>query len=165
VRQICGQAINVIEDALDATSYDGVDVYCGRTFWLNLIEHKSVRETYLNTVQAAELRGDPSGYEFEFGGLTFKRYRTGSKAAAANAAGARFIADTECRFVVRGVPGLFITRFAPADYVETVNTLGLPRYAKQIPMRNGKGIELEVQSNPINLCTQPAVLLKGLDHA
>jgi hypothetical protein len=62
-----------------------------------------------------------------------------------------------------GVPDLFITRFAPADYVETVNTIGLPRYAKQIPMRNGKGIELEVQTNPINLCTQPGVLLKGLN--
>lgn len=38
-----------------------------------------------------------------------------------------------------GAPGLFITRFAPADYMETVNTPGLPRYMKQIVQRNGKG--------------------------
>lgn len=163
VRSICSDVIFAVEDALDATSYTGVRAYCGKTFWKSFIDHQQVRETYLNTVQAAELRGNAAGvYDFEYGGITFTRYRTGSKASAANASGAAFIADNECRFVVEGVADLFITRFAPADYVETVNTIGLPRYAKQIPMRNGKGIELEVQTNPINLCTQPGVLVRGL---
>ncbi|MEP3300783.1 MAG: major capsid protein, partial [Roseibium sp.] len=57
-----------------------------------------------------------------------------------------------------GVPGLFITRFAPADYIETVNTPGLPRYMKQIVKTNGKGVDIELQSNPISLCTQPGAL-------
>jgi hypothetical protein len=30
-----------------------------------------------------------------------------------------------------GVPGLFRQYNAPADFVETANTIGLPRYAKQ----------------------------------
>lgn len=162
VRSICTDVILSIEDALDATSYSGIRAYCGKTFWQNFIDHKQVRETYLNTAQAAELRGDVSGvYDFEYGGITFTRYRTGSKAAAANSGGAAFIADTECRFVVEGVADLFITRFAPADYNDTVNTIGLPRYAQQTVMRNNKGIELDVQTNPINLCTQPGVLIRG----
>jgi hypothetical protein len=161
VRQLTLSVITTIEDVLQAASYGGIRGYCGKTFWSNLIENKSVKETYLNTVQAQELRGDPSAKEFEFGGITFERYRTGSKAAAASAGGA-FIGDTECRFVVEGVPGLFLTRFAPADYEETVNTIGLPRYAKQYAMLNDKGRMLEMQSNPINICTQPKTLLRGV---
>lgn len=162
VRGVCAQVITAVEDVLEAASYSGIVGFAGRTFWSSLIGHKSVRETWLNTQQAAELRGSANMDKFDFGGIEFNRYRTGGKAAAANNAGARFIADDECRFVVRGVPNLFLTRFAPADYVETVNTKGLPRYMKQYAMDNNKGINIEVQTNPINLCTQPKTLFKGV---
>jgi hypothetical protein len=56
---------------------------------------------------------------------------------------------------------LFRTVYAPADYIETVNTIGLPRYAKQYPMPNDKGISLEMQMNALNYCTRPRVLIKG----
>ena len=55
-----------------------------------------------------------------------------------------------------------LSHFGPADYTETVNTIGLPRYAKQYPMPNGKGINLEVQMNAISLCTRPEVLRQGV---
>ena len=54
----------------------------------------------------------------------------------------------------------FITRYAPADYMETVNTIGLPLYAKQELMRMNKGVELEAQSNPLNLRTKPRAVIK-----
>ncbi len=57
-----------------------------------------------------------------------------------------------------GVSGLFISRFAPADYIETVNTPGLPRYAKVWVPQNGKKAEIEVQTNVISLCTRPGAL-------
>jgi hypothetical protein len=57
-------------------------------------------------------------------------------------------------------PELLITRFAPADYIETVNTLGLPYYAKQEIMPFGKGVALEAQSNPIHLPTRPAAIVR-----
>lgn len=162
VREKCFDVITGIEDALEGETYNEIHALCGNDFWKGLIEHKSVKETYLNTVQASELRGDPTGSQrFEFGGIIWHRYRTGAKAAASNASGAQFIAAGDARFVVSGVPNLFITRFAPADYIETVNTTGLPRYAKQYPMQNGKGVHLEVQSNPISLCTRPGVLYRG----
>lgn len=51
--------------------------------------------------------------------------------------------------------GLFITLYAPANYNETVNTYGLPLYSKAEAMKFDKGMELESQSNPINVCTNP----------
>ena len=160
VRQKCFDIIDAIENELDANVYSGIHAFCGNTFWKKLIDHKSVRETYLNTVQAQELRGNLHTYKFEFGGIVFERYRTGAKAAAST--GSPFIAADECRFVPLGVPELFQTRFAPADYMETVNTIGLPRYSMQWEMDNKKGVQMEVQSNPLSYCTRPKVLYSAV---
>ena len=61
--------------------------------------------------------------------------------------------------VPEGVAGLFITRFAPADYLDTVNTLGLPYYADSQP-KGRKGVKLEVQSNPLHLCLVPGAIIE-----
>ncbi|AKR58012.1 hypothetical protein XM25_19910 [Devosia sp. H5989] len=145
-----------LEDDLDEP-YSGIHVLTGRDFHRSLWTHKSVQETFLYHNGAAVLRQDVPDV-FEFGGATWERYRTGAKATAN--LGAPYIGATEARVVPKGVRELFITRFAPADYEETVNTPGLPFYAKQYPSRNGKGRHLEVQSNPISLCTRPGILRK-----
>jgi hypothetical protein len=70
--------------------------------------------------------------------------------------------DTDqCKFVPLGVPGLFRTVYAPADYEETVNTMGQRLYSKQWPMPNGKGQNLEFQSNALHYCTRPRVLMRA----
>lgn len=145
-----------IEDTLDEP-YDGIHVLTGRDFHKSLWTHKAVMDTFLYHSGAAQLRLDVPD-KFEFGGATWERYRTGAKATAD--LGSPYIAANEARVIVRGVPDLFITRFAPADYEETVNTPGLPFYAKQYAKANGKGRHLEVQTNPISLCTRPQVLRK-----
>ena len=68
--------------------------------------------------------------------------------------------DDEAYAVPKGVPERFITRFAPADYMEAVNTNGLPYYAKQEAGKFGKAVELEAQSNPLHLCTRPRAVIK-----
>ena len=55
----------------------------------------------------------------------------------------------------------FRTYFAPADFNETANTLGLPLYAKQEPRKFGRGTDLHTQSNPLPICLRPEVLVKG----
>ena len=84
-------------------------------------------------------------------GITYERYR-GTSAVK--------ITD-DCAYAVpEGVPGLFLTRFAPANYRETVNTIGIPYYAKGEPMKFDTGFELQAQSNPLNICTRPASIIK-----
>lgn len=143
-----------IEDDLDEP-YTGIHVFTGRDLHKALWTHKSVRETFLYHSGASVLRQDVPDV-FEFGGATWERYKTGAKATAD--LGAPYIAANEARVVVKGVPELFITRFAPADYEETVNTIGLPFYMRQYAKPNGKGREIEVQMNAISLCTKPKVL-------
>lgn len=159
VRDRCFDITLALENTLDAP-YSGIDAWCGPTFWRKLINHKSVRETWLNTQAAAELRGNPDPESFDFANITWRRYKTGRRATAANR-GVTYFADNEARFFLRGVPDLFITRFAPADYMEAVNQMGLPRYAKQFPYPNDKGVGLEFQMNPVSLCTRPQTLLRS----
>lgn len=159
LRSKCFDIVRSIEDDLETGAYSHIHALVGDDFWKALIEHPQVRETYLNYQAASELRGGIMQQSFEFGGITWERYRMGKKAAAR--AGASFIAKDEARFFPVGVSGLFITRFAPADLMETVNTIGLPRYMRQYPLPNGKGINVEVQTNPVSLCTKPKVLRRA----
>ena len=145
-----------IEDSLDET-YGGIHVFTGRDFHKALWQHKSVRDTFLYNTGAAVLRQDVPDV-FEWGGATWERYRTGAKATTD--LGAPYIASTEARVAIKGVEDLFITRFAPADYNDTVNTPGLPFYAQMIEKPNHKGYDMEVQMNAISICTRPQVLRK-----
>ena len=153
VRVKCSQALDKIEDELDGVSFTGTIGYCGRTFWEYLISHQSVKETYLNWQEAATLRGDPSD-SFEFGGVRWVKYR-----GAAN--GSQMIGANDAYIVPTGVSGLLLGRFGPADYNETVNTIGLPIYAKGMEKRNGKGWDIEMQSNPMHFCTRPRSIIKA----
>lgn len=156
LRDACDSIIETVENNLTGTPYSHVHCLAGRSAYKKLFKHKEVVDSYKNTVEAAFLRqGLPR--TFQFGDITFERYRTGGLA--------NFIGDDDLQFFPMGAPGLFITRFAPADYNDTVNTMGLPRYLRAFLMPNNKGYRLEVQSNPISLCLKPKVLIKGSSAA
>ena len=144
------QVMESIEAALDGLAFTGVNVYCGSTFFKSFVSHPNVEKFYMNWQAANSLNTDPR-VPFPFMGMTFSRYRGTSLVK---------IPDTEAYAVPTGVVDLFITRFAPAPYIETVNTKGLPYYAKAEPMEFNKGLLIEAQSNPINLCTRPSAVIK-----
>ena len=147
LRVKCMQALDKQEEALGSTTTSGSRAFCGKTFWEALVTHGDVEKTYLNTLQAAALRGD-ARESFEFGGITWERYR-------GRIAGQPFVHDDKALLVPEGVPDLYISAFAPADYMETVNTQGIPYYSKIEPMPFNKGMAGEAQSNPLHICTRP----------
>jgi hypothetical protein len=147
MRVQAGEALDMQEEALGAVTSTGSRAFCGKNFWNKLITHKSVKDTYLNSAQASELRGD-ARTSFEFGGIVWERYR-------GKVAGVSFVHDDKALLVPEGVPDLYISAFAPADYMETVNTQGVPYYSKLEPLPFGKGVAGEAQSNPLHLCTRP----------
>lgn len=153
LRTKCNQILTKMEDALGNMPFTGARVLCGATFWEALIVHDKVVNTYLNQVAANAFReSDPRG-SFTFGGLTWERYRGKVNSQA-------YIADAEAYAVPEGVPELFVSYYAPADYMETVNTIGLPYYARAEAMEFNKGVLLEAQSNPVHLCTRPDAIVK-----
>lgn len=149
IRQKMFEVEGMIQDALGGVPYSGILVMAGSDFWKALVDDKDTRDTYLNQQQAAELRGKPSA-GFDAFGANWEYYR--------GTTDANFGSDAYA--IPLGVPDLCITRFAPADYTETVNTVGLPYYAKAERIKFDKGFELEAQSNPLNICTRPRAIIK-----
>ena len=91
---------------------------------------------------------------FSFGDILWENYR--------GAVGSTSYVNTDkCHLFPTNAPGLFRTVYGPADYIETVNTLGKRLYMKPIVMPNDKGVSLEVQSNALQYCTRPKVLIQG----
>lgn len=148
----CVDVLDQQEDELYGLASTGARAWCGREFWKDLISHPKVRDTYLNSEAAAALRGDRRK-AFDFGGITWERYR-------GKLPNMPFVEDDKAYVVAEGAEGLFISVFAPADYMETVNTLGLPYYGKLESMRMDKGVDGEVQSNPLHLCTRPRSVIE-----
>lgn len=152
VRNKILEAVRASEDKLGAVAVSGYRIFFGRTLFDAFTGHAKVDAAWERWNQGEMLRNDPRG-GFLFGGAFCEQYRgkVGSQA---------FIEDDAAYLVPEGVADLFITRFAPADYTETTNTMGLPKYAKQELLRMGRGVEVEAQSNPLNLCTRPGAIIK-----
>jgi hypothetical protein len=141
-----------IRDALGGDDPSHYWVACSDSFFDGLKNHGETRATYLNQQAANALRENDPLDSFNYGGMTFENYR---------GKGSVKIPDGKAQIVPMGVPELFITRFAPAPWFSAVNTIGLPRYAMGTPDPTGeKRIDLEAQTNPLNLCTRPEALFR-----
>jgi hypothetical protein len=160
LRQHVQQIIRQMATNLGGLPFTGIHALCGDAFFDHLLSNAEVRSTFLNQPGAGELRkayvgpGGQTYGSFEFAGVTWENYR-------GYIGGTSFIDTDHCHLFPTGVPNLFRSYFAPADYIETVNTLGQRLYLKQYRMENDKGVSLDSQMNALSLCTRPKSLLKG----
>lgn len=167
LRKKCAGVIRSMTDVLGGVPFTGIHAFCGDNFFDDLLSHKEVRETYKGWSEAQILResyigSNRSSYGiFEFGGIVWENYRGSTIPSAKDGSAQTFIGTDAVHLFPLGVPGLFQTRWAPADYEETVNTIGRRLYAKQYSMLNGKGRHLDSQMNAIQYCARPRALMKG----
>ena len=145
-----------IEDALKMLPFASAHAFCGRSFWRKLLSNPSVREAYIYQ-KSDKLRGDGRD-AFEFGGITWER-------AVGQVAGQPFVPTGEAIVIPMGVPDMFLAHYAPADYADAVNTIGLPFYSSTERLKHGKGVEIEAQSNPIILNTRPGACIRLVETA
>ena len=148
-------AVRLLEASLGSTVYTRLKALVGSSLMDKLQAHASIKTTMLaNQQDARMLREEDLRYgALRVGNVIVEEYR-------GVVGGVPFIDPAEGYLFAEGVPDLFITYFAPADYIETVNTEGRPFYSKQEPKRMGKGIDIEAQSNPLSICTRPASVIK-----
>ncbi len=147
--------VRAIKQKLGGRAFSGVEVRCSAAFYDSLTGHATIEKAFELYDQNSYARTDQRGKGFTFAGVTFIEYLGG-------VGGIDFIPAGEAYAYPIGISGLFQTAYAPADYMETVNTMGLPYYAKQEAMPMNKGITIESQSNPINFCTLPEAVIKCL---
>ncbi|ABK43774.1 conserved hypothetical protein [Magnetococcus marinus MC-1] len=157
VKTKCLELKRYLEDNLRGEFMTGVSVLVSPEFFDALTGHAKVEKAYERWQQGEALRADMrSG--FTFAGVTFEEYR--GQATDPEGTVRRFIAESEGHAFPTGTSQTFCTYFAPADFNESVNTMGQPLYAKQEPRKFERGTDLHTQSNPLPMCHRPGVLVK-----
>lgn len=142
------------EEKLGGTPATRFEAICGSDFFDMLTSHRLVREAY--NLWAANLSGfgqdDWRKRGFTYGGVTWLE-------ASEVVAGRKLVADREAHFYPAGL-NIFMQYNAPANWTETVNTYGNEFYARMDEKQRGRGYDLEVQANPLTICTYPEALVK-----
>ena len=160
IRLVCQDIVRYVTRKAKMIVPQGAQIwaFCGDNFFDGLITRDDVKAVYNNTAdQERRLGANYAFGRFEFGGIVFENYRGTDDQSTVG------IPTGEARFFITGVPGLYAEYFAPADFMETVNTIGLPRYAKIAPDEKfNRFVELHAQMNPLPVCLRPQTLVKGL---
>lgn len=132
-----------------------VHAFCSDSFFDAFIENEDVKRVYENSAEQVVRLGKNYAFgTFEFGDIIWENYQgTDDNTTVGIAAGTASL-------FLSGVPGLYEEYFAPADFFETANTIGLPRYAKVAPdNRFNQFVELHTQQNPLPLVLRPQTLV------
>jgi hypothetical protein len=140
----------LMADNISGGMYQRIHGIAGSVAYDAFAMHPENRAPFLAT-ENAPLRRNILDTVLDFRGITIEEYR-------GQVGNIRFVEPDEIHFFPVGVPGLFIELYAPADYMETVNTIALPRYSKMWPLDWDKGVEIEAQMNVLPLCTAPRTL-------
>jgi hypothetical protein len=149
--------VYAIEDALDGIPFDHVHAFVGRTFAKNFRSHPEFQAALLNEPYALRAeRNGGEGYTWQFAGVTFE-------VMGRRINGAPFVGDNEAIFFPVGAEGVAEVYYGPADYVETANTIGLPRYVNNWAL-NPRARHVEVQMNVLPVWRKPAALRRAVGN-
>jgi len=126
---------------------------CSNGFFDDFVSHAETKAAYERQDSGAFLRDGGLAYsQFTYAGITFINYPGASGVA---------IEDGKAHFFAQGIPGLFLGRYAAADRIEFVGEKGVPKYAFTDPDPKRRFLGIEVQSNPLFVCTKPKSLITG----
>lgn len=162
VPEKCREVVRHIEENLKGDVMTGIRVPVSKEFFDKLIKHATVKEAYKYYQSGQQPLREDVRRQFPFHGLVFEEHN--GTATLLNDDGTStnkpFITAQEGHAFPVGTMSTFKTYFAPGDFNETVNTIGLELYAKIEARKMGRGWDLHTQSNPLPLCKRPEVLVK-----
>lgn len=158
VRGKCMEVLRHIEDHLMGEVMSGVRCLVSGEFFDKLTSHANVEAAYAGYAAAQQMLGGDIRKGFSFGGIMWEEYRGQSTDFAGTVR--RFIPEDEGIAFPEGTMNSFQTVCAPADFLETVNTIGQPYYAKMKVRDFERGVDLHTQSNILPMCARPALLVR-----
>ncbi len=152
VRKACLDAKRHAESKLGGVMVTGFRSLCGPDWFDAFTDHEKVKAAFANYQEAQDRIGGDLRSGFTFGGIEFIEYDV-------TVSGQRYIPTNVAQVFPVG-KGVFKMFNAPANYNETVNTVGLPFYSKGEERKMGKGWDVEVQANPLAMCLFPEALVE-----
>lgn len=157
------EVVSYMEDNLMGEVMTGIHVLASPEWFEKYIGHKSVEEIYKyydgqnNPLRQDVRRG------FPFHGLTIEEYRGSAQYLQEDGsfANRRFVPAGEAIAFPIGTTDTFTTYWAPADFMDTVNTFGEQIYVRQaVDPEFQRYVKLHSQSNPLPLVKRPKLLVR-----
>ena len=157
------EVVGYIEDNLMGETMSGVHVLASPEWYEKFIGHDSVEDIFKyydganNPLRQDVRRG------FPFHGLTIEEYRGAASYLQEDGTyGSRkFVPAGEAIAFPLGTTDVFSTYFAPADFMDTVNTMGEEIYVRTAPDRDfNRWVKLHSQSNPLPLNKRPGLVVR-----
>jgi hypothetical protein len=146
-----------MESNLYGSPMSGIHVFCS-TQWMDALlasaDFKEMRTQFRGTLQL----GEDYHNAVSINGVTFEEHN--GLANDVNGGVHKFVPDNQAIAIPLGTVDVFRMWWAPADFIETVNTPGLQSlYAKQRRIEFDRGIEIHTQSNPLPLVQRPQLVV------
>jgi len=154
VRKKCNEIVRAMMKAAKGVWVPGTYVHalCGDAFWDDLTAHSEVRQTYLNTQQAADLRNGNAYETFAYGGIVWENYRGTDDGTVG-------IHTDKAKFFPVNAPGAFLEVFSPGESFAHIGQLGERIYPMIVPDdERDMYADIEVYSYPLHVCTRPLML-------
>lgn len=154
------EVLRAIETELKGETMTGVLALVSPGLFDRLIGHAKVEEAYryYSSTGAQPLRED-TRRRFPFAGVVFEEYN--ATVTLSTGTTETLIPAGEGLAFPQGTMDPFVTYGAPANLIETVNTLGLPIYARQLARHDGSAIDVKTEASilPVNKRPRLAVRL------
>lgn len=158
VRGKCMEVLRHIETNLKGEVSTGVRAMVSPEFFDALTSHEKVEKAFANYALAQQALGGDVRKGFNYGGIVWEEYM--GQAEDITGTVHKFVPEDEGIAYPEGTMNTFSTINAPGDFIETVNTIGIPYYAKMKIRDYGRGVDLHTQSNPLPMCARPGVLVR-----
>lgn len=157
LRKKCTAVTRSIEVALKGRPISGIVGVCGNAFWDDLVAHKEIVDTYLNTPAAAQLR---NGFatpwrQYRYGDITFINYRSTDDGSTVG------VGTDKCKFFPMG-SGIFQWAMSPGEKFEHLGTMGQETYSNMVVDRDrDQWADVEMYSYPLPICLMPSALYQA----
>jgi hypothetical protein len=151
--------LRLVEEELKGETMTGVHALVSPEFFDKLIGHAKVEEAYkyYTSTGAQPLRED-TRRRFPFAGVVFEEYN--ATVTLSTGATEKLVPAGEGIAFPLGTLDTFVTYGAPANLMKTVNTVGLPIYARQIARPDGSAIEVKTEASILPVNKRPRLAVR-----
>ena len=155
---------HIQDNAHDGSVRGEIFAIASPEFFNKLIGHPTMKALWLAYQQSPQIlrdrltaRGYDARYrEFTIGNITYVEYR------GVGPDGVRYIPANDCYFLPSDMGDNFTTYFGPADHFDFVNTQGQEMYAFEYGDNRGQMIEIQTESNFIDVLRRPQLIVRGI---
>lgn len=153
VQAKCRSVTGQMEDNLLGETMTSAHALCSTEYMDKMLAHSKVKDAYLYYQSGQQPLRENVVRAFPFMGIMFEEYR--GTVTLWGGEQERLIPAGEGIAFPMGTMDTFKTYGAPADLLETANTIGLPMYARQLLEPKGRWIDLMTQANILPLNKRP----------